>query len=83
MIAVVDVLFPAQRLVLEVDGYAAHSAREAFERDRRRQNRLVAEGYIVLRFTWRDLTERPGDVVRQVAAVLAGAHTGGGVRDRS
>jgi len=34
------VLFARARPVIEVDGYAAHGAREAFENDRRRQNRL-------------------------------------------
>jgi len=32
----VDLLWPDQRLVVEVDGYAFHSHRAAFERDRRR-----------------------------------------------
>ena len=34
--------------------------RERFQRDRQRQNRLIAAGWTVLRFTWRDLIERPG-----------------------
>ena len=41
VVAVVDVLFAAERVVLEVDGWAAHGGREAFENDRRRQNRLT------------------------------------------
>jgi Protein of unknown function (DUF559) len=32
----VDFLWPAHRLIVEVDGYAYHSDRGAFERDRRR-----------------------------------------------
>ena len=31
----VDLLWPAQRLIVEVDGFAFHSTRAAFERDRR------------------------------------------------
>ena len=66
VVAVVDILFPAARLVVEIDGYRAHGDRAAFQQDRTRQNRLTALGYRVLRFTWADLTQRPADVVRAV-----------------
>ncbi|MBI4941308.1 MAG: type IV toxin-antitoxin system AbiEi family antitoxin domain-containing protein [Actinobacteria bacterium] len=72
VVAVVDVLFAAQRVVLEVDGWAAHGGREAFENDRRRQNRLTNAGYRVLRFTWRDLVERPDAVLAEVRSALRG-----------
>lgn len=65
-----DVLFHHERLVLEVDGRAFHGS-DRFQADRTRQNRLVAAGYTVLRFTWADLTLRPDDVGTQVAATLA------------
>jgi very-short-patch-repair endonuclease len=70
LIGVVDVLFAAERVVIEVDGRRAHSGDEAFERDRRRQNRLVNAGYLVLRFTWRDLTSRSPDVVSEICQAL-------------
>lgn len=73
LIGVGDIVFEAYRLVLEIDGWAYHSAREDFERDRARQNRLVAAGWTVLRFTWRDLTQRPDHVVRTVRAMIARA----------
>ena len=69
IIASADVLFRAARLVIEVDGFAFHG-RPEFQRDRTRQNALVEAGYRVLRFTWKDLTERPDDVLRQVRAML-------------
>jgi len=69
VIGVVDVLFPAARLVIEVDGRRAHGA-DRFQHDRSRQNRLVAAGLTVLRFTWQDLRDRPADVVAQVRAML-------------
>ncbi len=69
-IAVADVLFAAARLVIEVDGERAHSGRQAFRADRRRQNALVNAGYRVLRFTWWDLTEEPDRVVAQIRAAL-------------
>lgn len=69
MIARADVLFRSERLVIEVDGYAYHG-RQRFQEDRTRQNRLVAHGYTVLRFTWADLTQRPDEVSAQVRATL-------------
>ena len=72
----VDVLFPASKVVIEVDGYAYH-ARSSFQADRTKQNRLVAAGYTVLRFTWADLTDRPGAVVTTIrrATATSGSHT--------
>ena len=66
----VDVLFAAAWLVLELDGKAYHVDDEAFQGDRTRQNRLVAAGYTVLRFTWADVTQRPGYVVAMVRTAL-------------
>lgn len=70
--ASVDVYFPRVRLVIEVDGRAAHAAR--FQSDRMRQNALVNAGCTVLRFTWQDLVERPHDVVAQVRLALDRLH---------
>ena len=71
VIAVADVLFPAERLVLEVDGWSSHGTREAFVADHRRQNALHRAGYLVLRFTWDDLVERPDEVVAEILDGLA------------
>jgi hypothetical protein len=42
-------------LIVELDGYESHSTREAFERDREGDWRLQAEGWRVVRLTWRQL----------------------------
>ena len=65
-----DVVFRAARLILEVDGFAFHSGREVFERDRRRQNTLVINGWQVLRLTWRMLTEDPDGVIALIRRAL-------------
>ncbi|MFL6101074.1 MAG: endonuclease domain-containing protein [Actinomycetales bacterium] len=70
VVAVADVLFPDARLVIEVDGYTSHTGVNAFHQDRARQNALVLAGYTVLRFTWRDLTRRPDDVLREIERAL-------------
>jgi uncharacterized protein DUF559 len=67
VIGVVDVFFEAARLVVEIDGFRAHSSHQRFVDDRRRQNRLIACGVRVLRFTWDDLDRRPGAVAAQIA----------------
>ncbi|MCW2779226.1 MAG: hypothetical protein JWN17_2951 [Frankiales bacterium] len=43
-------------VVVEVDGREAHTAAEAFVRDRRRQNRLLAAGVELRRFSAADVT---------------------------
>jgi very-short-patch-repair endonuclease len=70
LVAVVDVGFEAHRLALEVDGWAFHHDADRFQRDRVRQNRLVALGWTVLRFTWHDLTQRPEQVIAQIVECL-------------
>ena len=66
----VDFLWREQRLVVELDGWRFHRTREAFERDRERDQALVRSGHRVLRFTHRQITERPRDVARTVRAAL-------------
>jgi len=66
----VDIAFVRERLAIEIDGWAWHHTPQRFQRDRAKQNALVAAGWTVLRFTWFDLNDRPGDVVRRVRAAL-------------
>ena len=68
----VDAVWHRERLVVEVDGYAYHGTRQAFERDRRRDARLLLAGYRVLRITWLRLTREPERVVALIAAALRG-----------
>jgi hypothetical protein len=64
----VDFHFPTYRLVVETDGWDAHGTRQAFERDRAKDAALVAAGYTVLRFTWRQLRYDPETVAARVRA---------------
>ncbi len=66
----VDLLWREERLVVEVDGYAFHSTRSAFERDRARDADLQARGLRVLRFTWRQIVDQPEIVVSRVKQLL-------------
>ena len=67
----VDFLWREQRLIVEIDDFAFHSSRTAFERDRARDAALQAEGWRVVRFTWRRLVEEPERLVAMIAALLA------------
>lgn len=67
----VDALWREQALVVEVDGYAFHSSRVAFERDRRRDADLHAAGLRVFRVTWRQISEEPYALVARLAQTLA------------
>lgn len=55
---------------MEVDGRDYHSAPAAFQRDRHRQNALVAAGWQVLRFAAADVLRRPGWIAAQVKSML-------------
>jgi very-short-patch-repair endonuclease len=69
----VDFVWPEHRLVVEVDGYQFHGHRSAFERDRKKDQILIAAGYTVIRITWLQLIHEP----LRVAAVIAAALTVG------
>jgi very-short-patch-repair endonuclease len=70
IVARVDFVYPEQRVVIEVDGTRWHGGRRARVRDAERDNYLNVRGWIVLRFTWFDLVQRPDYVIRQIAAAL-------------
>jgi hypothetical protein len=64
-----DLAWPAVKLYLEYDGRVAHSGDLAFHRDRRRQNELLALGWVCLRITSQDLRS-PRALANRVAAEL-------------
>jgi very-short-patch-repair endonuclease len=66
----VDFLWRDAGLVVEVDGFAFHSDRGAFEADRLRDAELVARGLTVIRVTWRQMAEEPEAVVARLARAL-------------
>jgi very-short-patch-repair endonuclease len=67
----VDFAYLEDKVILECDGWANHGRdRRQFERDRERDAALVAAGWIVLHFTWAQITRRPAAVARSIRRVL-------------
>jgi very-short-patch-repair endonuclease len=68
----VDCLWTGQKVIVELDGYASHGTRAAFEDDRDRDRRLAVAGFRWVRVTWRQLHEIPAEVAADLAALLRG-----------
>ncbi len=72
-----DAAYPKAHVAIEWDSKRFHGLIDAFERDRRRDRAALLHGWRVLRFTWKDVTERPEEVVATVQAILDSARTVG------
>jgi len=55
----VDCLWTRPRLVVELDGFKSHGTKRAFHKDRKRDRRLGAAGFRVVRITEGQLTTEP------------------------
>lgn len=66
----VDFLWSQARVIVEVDGFAFHGHRAAFEQDRRRDMALRDAGYEVIRVTWRQIVDEPFVVVAHISRAL-------------
>jgi hypothetical protein len=67
--ALLDGLWEALQLALEVDDWETHGSRDAQERDRQRDRWLLREhGITTVRVTPREIRDRPDDVVRDIVA---------------
>lgn len=66
----VDCVWRDAKLIVELDSERHHGTKSARDRDRARDNRLMAAGWRVLRVTWDDLKHRPADTVAQIRAAL-------------
>lgn len=64
-----DAAWPEVKLAVEFDGAAFHGSPEARERDLRRDAALAAQGWVVLRFSYRRLTREPAACRAQILAV--------------
>lgn len=70
IVAVPDVLFPEQRLIVEIDGEAFHTDDD---KDRRRDALLIALGYRIIHLTPTEFALDPDGVVERIRMALAAA----------
>ncbi len=63
----IDLAYPEAKLAIELDGWAWHGNRTAFDADRARANELEAAGWHVFRFT---STTSEADIVRVIRTAL-------------
>jgi very-short-patch-repair endonuclease len=64
-----DAAVPELKVAIEMDGAAYHGDPAARERDIRRDAALAAQGWVVLRFSYRRLTREPEACRREILAV--------------
>ena len=67
----IDLAFPAQRVAIEVDGWAYHVDPDRFRNDRRKGNYITRNGWDLLRFTWHGVGEQPAKSVDEIRQTLA------------
>ena len=69
----VDCRWPDHHLTVELDSYRYHRSRHAWEQDRRREREAYARGDEFRRYTWDDVTERPGPMLEELRGLLYGS----------
>jgi very-short-patch-repair endonuclease len=65
-----DCIWPGARLIVELDGRAFHDTASAFEHDRSRDRALAANGWTVIRVTWRQLHRDEAQLARDLRTLL-------------
>jgi hypothetical protein len=66
----VDALWPAAKLIVELDSWEYHGHRAAFERDRARDPKLLIAGYRTIRVTHRRLDREPDQLAAEIRQLL-------------
>ena len=67
----VDMWWPQWRLIGEADGMGKYDDPQDLRREKIREDRLRAMGLSVVRWTWNEIWDRPGDVVARLLAARA------------
>ena len=67
----VDAFWPAQGLVVQLDGFAYHRTRRDRERDSASDADLELGGRRVVRLTWNDVTVHGDRTIRRLFRMLA------------
>jgi hypothetical protein len=67
----VDAIYPAHRLIIELDSWEFHSNPLQFERDRMRDAIAIKYRHDTLRITWKRMTEHPRQLAAEMRLLLA------------
>jgi hypothetical protein len=67
----IDFAYPKLKLGIEVLGWGPHSGRLNWERDLRRRTYLQSHGWLILEFTWNDVTSRRDYFIETVQRTYA------------
>jgi very-short-patch-repair endonuclease len=66
----VDAFWPDLGVIVELDGVEGHATPAQVRRDRRRDLKLRAAGYVVLRYSYDQIMSEPESVLADLRAVL-------------
>ena len=66
----VDALFPAEKVIIECDGWIYHRTREVFESDRDRDADTLEAGHVTVRLTKRRLRGQPDREAKRLHNIL-------------
>jgi very-short-patch-repair endonuclease len=66
----IDALWEPERVAVELDSRSIHGTHKKFENDRLRDRTLVAEGWRIMRITWRQLQEEPTEIAGDLRSAL-------------
>ena len=69
----VDCRWPEHGLTVELDSYRFHNSRHAWEQDRRRERAAHAREDVLRRYTYGDVFEDPGPMLRELRRILGPA----------
>ncbi len=67
----IDVFYPRERVIVEVDSHRFHSDRDSFERDRRRDVVMLEAGIVTVRITDERMKQEPEEEAGRLLAILA------------
>jgi very-short-patch-repair endonuclease len=65
-----DIYYPNERVIIELDGWDFHGTKASFEDDRERDADHLALGIVTVRITWERLISAPEKEARRLRAIL-------------
>jgi very-short-patch-repair endonuclease len=72
----IDMVWPAHRIAVELDGYEGHHTPAQMERDRRRELHARRQGVSIIRYTWSQVAEEAGLVEADISSAVRSGGSG-------